>query len=105
MPEIGPGAALAYTPVPIRTSLPLATSCLSARLIWAGLPKRASSRRNTTSPGRAAMERCSRCFTQAGLADRCPGLVVAEELATAWIWAAVHAHASPLSRSQARQRR
>ena len=49
------------------------------------------------------MERCSRCFTQAGLADRCPGLVVAEELATAWIWAAVHAHASPLSRSQGQQ--
>jgi len=83
MPEIGPGAALAYTPVPIFTSLPSATSCLSARLTWAGLPNFTRSRRSTTSPLRAAIDRSRRSFTLsertlAGLVER-----VARGVATA----------------------
>ncbi len=99
IPEIGPGAALAYTPVPIRTSLPSAISCFNALLICAALPKRTRSRRSTTSPRRAAIERWMRSFT---LADRTSArmvLGVAKEAATAGFWFAMHAHRKSLQPS------
>lgn len=60
---------------------------------------RTRSRRITTSPPRAAIERCSRCFTLAGLAAGCLGVVVAGAVATAWILPAEDAHANPQLRS------
>lgn len=55
-----------------------------AGLNLAGLPKLARSRRKTTSPVRAAIERCSRCFALAGC-----GLPARRLAALGWQWLAL----------------